>query len=146
MPELIMIRSKHERNFKTIDLDYTKDANLSWGAKGLLTYILGRPDDWILRPFDLQRKSKEKRDAIKTYTKELCAAGYICPLVHREKGKLYWTYVVFEQALPTDLNQAQAMVETIMRERGLQLPPWSKYFGNPRFVRKTAIDGLAMSG
>jgi len=41
-----ILRVTKNTNFTTISNFHLKDINLSWGAKGLLTYFLTLPNDW----------------------------------------------------------------------------------------------------
>lgn len=37
---------KESGNFVTVHKNFIHDDNLSWKAKGILLYLLSRPDDW----------------------------------------------------------------------------------------------------
>ena len=37
---------KRENPYIQIDKTGINDSRLSWGASGLLTYLIGRPEDW----------------------------------------------------------------------------------------------------
>jgi hypothetical protein len=44
-------RTKRTGNFTTVRNEYLQDVNLSWKAKGLITYIMSLPPDWQLNLF-----------------------------------------------------------------------------------------------
>lgn len=50
---------------------------LSWKAKGILSYLLSRPDDWVVRIEDLIKRSPDGDYAVRSAVKELTAAGHI---------------------------------------------------------------------
>lgn len=93
---------KREYPFVQIDKEPLKDAGLSWKAKGLLAYLLSRPDDWEVHPKQLQGVSTDGRDATYAALRELGEAGYIEKQQRRgEDGHFTGTeYVVYERPLP----------------------------------------------
>jgi len=67
--------------FVMIDRRPIENATLSWKAKGVLAYLLSRPDNWIVRLQDLVKRSTDKAHAIRGAIKELQKAGH----VHRKE-------------------------------------------------------------
>ena len=74
-----IIRSKQNRTdpFVMIDQRIAEDETLSWGAKGLMSYLLGLPDDWQIRVADLVHHSRDGKTAVRSALRELEAHGYI---------------------------------------------------------------------
>ena len=64
-------RTKRTGNFTTVRNEYLQDVNLSWKAKGLITYIMSLPPDWQLNLSDLKNRSKDGRDATAAGLREL---------------------------------------------------------------------------
>jgi len=62
--------------FNRISRDVIKDKHLSLKAKGLLTLILGLPDDWIFTIAGLQEFVQEGREALLSTMRELIEKGY----------------------------------------------------------------------
>lgn len=52
------------------------NADLSYRARGLLAYMLGRPPGWSFSADRLAKETPEGRDAIRTALRELARAGY----------------------------------------------------------------------
>lgn len=69
-------RTKRTGNFTTVCNEYLQDVNLSWKAKGLITYIMSLPLDWQLNLSDLKKRSKDGRDATAAGLRELITNGY----------------------------------------------------------------------
>ena len=69
-------RAKRTGNFTTVRNEYLQDVNLSWKAKGLITYIMSLPPDWQLNLYDLKKRSKDGRDATAAGLRELITNGY----------------------------------------------------------------------
>lgn len=55
---------------------FLNDPHLSWRAKGIMSYLLGKPSGWKLRVSDLQKHAKEGREAVKTALREFRELGY----------------------------------------------------------------------
>lgn len=96
---------KESGNFVTVHKSFIHDNNLSWKAKGILLYLLSRPDDWQVYETELNKHSSDGRDSLRTGIKELEQAGYIHRTRKRnEKGQLKeYEYQVFEQ--PTQIEK-----------------------------------------
>lgn len=90
---------KESGNFVTVHKSFIHDDNLSWKAKGILLYLLSRPDDWRIYETELNKHSSDGRDSLRTGIKELEEAGYIHRTRRRnEKGQLReYEYQVFEK-------------------------------------------------
>lgn len=90
---------KESGNFVTVHKSFIHDDNLSWKAKGILLYLLSRPDDWRIYETELNKHSSDGRDSLRTGIKELEQAGYIHRTRRRnEKGQLReYEYQVFEK-------------------------------------------------
>jgi hypothetical protein len=54
-----------------------QDKKLSWAARGVLGYLLSKPDDWEVAVPDLLKNGDLGRDGIRAVLKELSAAGYL---------------------------------------------------------------------
>lgn len=67
----------HAHTVKSFILGFAmpQDRTLSWEARGLLTYLLSKPQDWVLQPKDLEQKCG--RDKVYSILKELIDAHYI---------------------------------------------------------------------
>ena len=57
-------RVSGRKRWVTIDQRSIEDARLSWAARGLLVYLLSKPDDWQVRVKDLQKRGDLGRDGI----------------------------------------------------------------------------------
>jgi len=91
-------RAARRRQFVIVDQRAIEDGRLSWAARGLLTYLLSRPDDWRVLVNDLKKRGDLKRDGIYKLLRELRAAGYVCFEHTRDaRGRMRGgTYIVSE--------------------------------------------------
>lgn len=69
-------------NFYILDKTISEDRRLTWGARGLLIYLLGKPDHWQVSTQALISETQGSRnptgrDAVRAMLGELIAAGYM---------------------------------------------------------------------
>lgn len=62
--------------FARVSKQLLNDPAISFKAKGILAYLLGKPEDWKLRVSDLENHSSDGKDSIRSALNELRAAGY----------------------------------------------------------------------
>ncbi|MDA9981383.1 helix-turn-helix domain-containing protein [Gammaproteobacteria bacterium] len=80
-----IIRAARRHRFVIIDQRAIEDARLSWAARGLLGYLLSRPDDWKVLVNDLRKRGDLGRDGIYRLLRELRDAGYMRFVNARDK-------------------------------------------------------------
>lgn len=88
-----------EHTYLAISRALAQDRRLSFEARGVLTYLLSKPSDWIVRVQDLQKEGDCGRDRIYRILKELKEAGYLHrDQEHLSNGTFAWgPYRVYEQ-------------------------------------------------
>jgi len=98
MSDKSIIRVQKHKGFSIISNVHLNDDRLSWKAKGILTYLLSKPDDWQVYVRDLVKRSTDGRDAVYSGLKELSVCGYVVSETMRnEKGKITGTaYYIIE--------------------------------------------------
>jgi hypothetical protein len=74
-----------------------EDSSLSWAARGLMGYLLGKPDDWRVRFGDLMKQGPSRRSALRRIVGELIAHGYMTRRRTREAGRFAWVVCVYEE-------------------------------------------------
>ena len=97
-----------DSNFYVLDKAVSEDDRLSWAARGLLIYLLGKPDSWSVSVEHLQRQTENSakhtgRDGVYALLKELVNLGYVTRVQTRDAtGKMSGhDYIVSERpALP----------------------------------------------
>ena len=96
---IMIIRVNKETRYSIIDNVPIEDKNLSWGAKGLLAYLLHLPDNWKINIKDLSNRSKNGRDSTASKVNELIKNGYIKRQKLRNKKGIYtgYEYIVYER-------------------------------------------------
>ena len=101
--EVIRVR-KRPNNFVMIDKTFLEDDRLSYKAKGILAYLLSKPDNWKVVVGDLVNRSKDGKASVYAGLRELKEYGYYNKTpVRNEQGTriVRWESVVYE--LPISL-------------------------------------------
>lgn len=108
---MAIIKVKKKINpFVQIDKAGIEDSNLSWGATGLLTYLIGRPDNWSVNISHLSSVKKDKKASTTKALHELRNSGYVHYFEIRESGKIVENiYLVFEDI--TCRKYAESLIE-----------------------------------
>ncbi|WP_079475594.1 DnaD domain protein [Marinococcus halophilus] len=90
---------KREHPFAQIDKYLINDSTIDFKAKGILTYILSKPDGWKVRMNDLVNHTKEGERSVRNGMKLLEDVGYIRKYpIKGEQGKIQeWVYEVYER-------------------------------------------------
>jgi hypothetical protein len=89
-----------EHPYKSLRRATFEDNRLSFEARGVLAYILVKPDDWRVNVKDLMKQGGTGRDRVYRILKELIDYGYCKHVEHREKGQIVgYSYAVYEEPL-----------------------------------------------
>lgn len=80
---------KRENPYVQIDKAAIEDNRLSWKARGILAYLLSKPDNWSVHVFDIVNHGPDGRDAITAAMRELEKYGYAKLVTTRnERGQI----------------------------------------------------------
>ena len=83
--------------FVQIDRTTIEDARLSWKARGILAYLLSRPDNFVFHLDELVSHSTDGIDSLRSGIKELQEFGYVKRYPIKENGKIVsWGMEVYE--------------------------------------------------
>lgn len=135
---MIIRVKKRDTPYAIIDKRPLDDIGLSWKAKGLLAYLLSKPDNW--RPIieELAKASKDSIDSVRSGLKELERAGYLVrKMIRDNRGKIAgWEHIVYESP---QLGFPQ-LGNPILDNPQLDFPQLdSPHVGNPRLISKEVI-------
>lgn len=79
---------------------HLRDRNLSYKAKGLLSFMLSLPEDWDYSLKGLCAISKESRDGIRAILNELKDNNYLkIERVRNDKGLFEYNYLIYERPI-----------------------------------------------
>lgn len=102
---------------KTIETKVARDKRLSFKARGIMFYLLSKPDDWVCQLYDLEKNSDaDGRKAIQAAMKELVEFGYakFCAYKKNDDGLMGSFYEVY------DVSKKPDYVKTITRKQRLK--------------------------
>ena len=84
-------------NYTVMSNYHLRDRNLSYKAKGLLSFMLSLPENWDYSLAGLCSISKEGRDGIRSILKELQEHHYLeIEKVRGDKGYFEYNYLIYE--------------------------------------------------
>lgn len=87
---------KRER-FTSVSNEIINNKEMSWEARGLLIYLLSKPEGWIVRNNDLIKQSPAGRDKVASIVQELARNDHIFRWQCRETdGRIEWKSEIFE--------------------------------------------------
>lgn len=91
------IRIKKNKNYSTVYNKPFSNKALSWEARGLLAYLLTKPDDWIIMLGDLVKQGNSKIFKVRRMLKELEQAGHVTrECINAGGGKFKWETTIYE--------------------------------------------------
>ncbi len=98
---IIRVEKDRSHPYKTINTSFANDERLSWGARGVLVYLLSKPDDWKVMPKDLIAQSAAGRDAVYAILQNLESCGYLMRVrTRRDDGTFEYSTVIYEVSQP----------------------------------------------
>lgn len=99
-----IVRVERRQHWAVLDQRMLRDSRLSFTARGLLAYVLSRPDGWKVRRSDLASEGGMGRGALYTVLKELILHGYMTrERLKDNRGRFHWRSTVYEEPqLPHD--------------------------------------------
>lgn len=81
-----------------VDKIATEDARLSWKARGILSYMLSKPDNFVFYLDKMAEDAPDGIDSLRAGIKELQEFGYVIRYPVKEKGKIVsWVMDVYEK-------------------------------------------------
>lgn len=91
------VRTQKDNRYFTVSNEPFNDKRLSWEARGMMGYLLSKPNDWTVQMSDLENQTEAGIYKVRAIFKELEEAGYVKRTKYRnEKGLFEWETVVYE--------------------------------------------------
>ncbi|MEX6346763.1 helix-turn-helix domain-containing protein [Staphylococcus ureilyticus] len=64
-------------NYFIASKHYVEDENISWKAKGIMSYLFSKPNDWQIYQTQLEKVSKDGKASVRSTINELINNGYM---------------------------------------------------------------------
>lgn len=103
----IFIRAnKNNGHFTQVSNQIINNAQLSFADKGLLLYLLSKPDTWKIARKDLEKHASDGQTKIRAILKHLRVLGYLTltKIVDTNGRILGWRYTVYEQPIENPIE------------------------------------------
>jgi hypothetical protein len=100
-----IVKSRSTEKFTTLPNDVIKSKELTLSEKGLLSYLLSLPADWVIYKQNLYNSLPDKEGTINKVFKGLQDKKYIISVRVHDKGTgkfIGWNHVVYD--IPADIN------------------------------------------
>lgn len=135
----MIIRVKKDKGYFVASNKPFNDKSLSWEARGVLAYLLSKPDDWTVRNGDLYKQGPAGINKVKRILAELQKAGYLQRTrIRKPDGTFEWETTLYEtpptiapktiDGLPTDGKQCHIISTETNKDRKNKgkssLPPY----------------------
>lgn len=136
---------KHTKNFVILNKVFLEDKRLSFKSKGILTYLLSKPDDWTVRVNELISASTDGESSVRSALKELESCGYYRKYrVRTEDGSKIarWDSVIYESPVEMDsepVQQSQKETEK-SQEKSADLHCDFQQVGFPRIENRRLLN------
>jgi hypothetical protein len=100
----VIVRSARPHlNYSVVHNEIIEDKTVSFKARGLLIYLLSKPDHWRTTAANLAAQSPDGMHSVRTGLKELEQHGYIKRIVKQNPSGQWTTQtVIFDQPQPVD--------------------------------------------
>ncbi len=118
----MVFKVEKNKNYTVMSNYHLRDKNLSFKAKGLLSFMLSLPDSWDYSLNGLVSVSKESKKAIRSILNELKENGYlVIEQIRGEKGYYKYNYIIYEHPIidedqenDPDTQKGYADVDTLI--------------------------------
>lgn len=102
-----ILRNNSRERFTVVDNGILEDERLSWEAKGLLVYLLSKPDGWVINQAHIENLGTAGRYKVRKLFSELYATGYLISHQNRDsKGRVMGSEVVLVECPSADNRNA----------------------------------------
>lgn len=88
------LRIARRRQYVTLDSRAVNDRRMSFRARGILAWLLEKPDGWTVNATAISNAGKEGRDAVRAALDELEGGGYLVRSKYRDAGGVWRTEAV----------------------------------------------------
>ena len=90
--------TKTASNYYMAHKYYVEDTRLSFKAKGIMSYLLSKPDDWTIYQSEVAKASKDGKASVRSAFNELLELGYLTrEIARKENGDFNgYTYTLYE--------------------------------------------------
>lgn len=115
------IKNNLKSGYTQVPNEILQDNRISWKAKGILSFLMSRPNEWEFYMDEIKANSTDGKRALQSGIKELEEIGYLLrnPIYNKEKGRFFgWDWIL---DLPENNNKNRQTQNRSDRKR-ISLP------------------------
>jgi hypothetical protein len=102
---IVRVSKNKENPYVMLNKEFLINEKISWKSKGLLSYLLSKPDNWKVMTADLINRSKDSEKSVRAGIKELEENGYIERKRVYKNGRIdHWEIVIYETPITQSNN------------------------------------------
>ena len=122
---MAIIRVPKNKDFTVMSNHHLRNRDLSLKSKGLMSYMLSRPDNWDFTIAGLSSLNKDGVDAIARIIQELESHGYLERIRQRGKNGTFgpMEYILHEKPIPVNPVTDNPVLENPVLEKPIQVEP-----------------------
>lgn len=118
-----IIRKANKNKFTAVSNALISGSGLSFACRGMLVYLLSKPDDWECRVTDLEREGNIGETARRSIMREAEEKGFLSfERTRTADGRFSSTYFVHEEAIPENERTKSWKTRTIKPTPGKPVP------------------------
>jgi hypothetical protein len=137
----MIVRVVKRSHFTMISNVPLNDSRLSWEARGLLAWLVSKPNTWIVNREAIARQGRTGRDKVSRMLAELTANGYLVRNRHRNNdGQFRWESIVYEE--PIDQCNVDGSVDSSSKESAENPTTTEPQLGKPSAVEPPKVQAL----
>lgn len=141
---MTIIRNIYNNNYTVVPNSMANDESISWRARGMLLYIITKPESWNINTRDLVNKGDLGRDGVLSVLKELKEAGYIRLKQIREKGRIVRNEYICS-AEPVFLKDSPGAAKPTQVEPTSVEPAHYKVQSYRKYLKEESNDSCSLS-
>lgn len=140
----MIVRVVKKSHFTMISNVPLNDSRLSWETRGLLAWLLSKPNTWTVNREAIARHGRTGKDKVTRMLSELTANGYLVRMRHRnDGGQFRWESIVYE--VPIDRHNVGEAVETSPEDSAVENPMTAEpKLENPPAVEPSLVQALVI--
>ena len=116
---IVRVERGSEYRYSTLAAEAMQDPRLSWEARGMLAYLLSKPDSWEVRIGHLVGQAPASKQKVQRILAELERCGYLERRRERDaRGRFVWLSIVYERPQKRGQTAGAAAVPAG--------PPWTQ--------------------
>jgi DnaD/phage-associated family protein len=110
---MTIIRVNKDARYFTASNEPFNDKRLHWETRGLLAYLLSKPNTWTVRLSDLEAQGPAKITKLRKMLKDAQKHGYMNRVrIVRKDGTFYWITEIYESPNLNPLPQSSGRFST----------------------------------